>query len=94
MPIDTIQRMKHGLTVYVLDSSRPLVNNHADDPNIISFSGINYTGLYGNPIVAWACTFNCVGLSHIGHLSVYWLSPLIGWYLAEWCFDDNNDHLE
>ncbi|KAK6015460.1 hypothetical protein OSTOST_19115, partial [Ostertagia ostertagi] len=45
--------------------------------------GINYTGMYANPLVAWACTFNCEGLTHAGHLLVYWLSPLIGWYLAE-----------
>ncbi|VDL65321.1 unnamed protein product [Nippostrongylus brasiliensis] len=41
--------------------------------------GINYTGMYANPLVAWACTFNCEGLTHVGHLLVYWLSPLIGW---------------
>lgn len=42
-------------------------------------SGIAYTGMYANPIVAWACTFNCEGVSHLGHLIVYWISPLIGW---------------
>ncbi|VDO23440.1 unnamed protein product [Heligmosomoides polygyrus] len=41
--------------------------------------GINYTGMYANPLVAWACTFNCEGVTHVGHLLVYWLSPLIGW---------------
>ncbi|VDO55305.1 unnamed protein product [Haemonchus placei] len=41
--------------------------------------GIKYTGMYANPLVAWACTFNCEGLTHAGHLMVYWLSPLIGW---------------
>ncbi|EGT47945.1 hypothetical protein CAEBREN_07510 [Caenorhabditis brenneri] len=48
--------------------------------------GINYTGMYANPIVAWACTFNCLGVSHAGHLFVYWLSPLIAWYFAEIVF--------
>ncbi|CAP24564.1 Protein CBR-AQP-9 [Caenorhabditis briggsae] len=48
--------------------------------------GINYTGMYANPIVAWACTFNCLGVSHAGHLFVYWLSPLIAWYFAEIAF--------
>ncbi|KAE9418096.1 hypothetical protein Angca_002523 [Angiostrongylus cantonensis] len=41
--------------------------------------GINYTGMYANPLVAWACTFNCEGLTHVGHLLIYWLCPLIGW---------------
>ncbi|XGW18532.1 hypothetical protein V3C99_002833 [Haemonchus contortus] len=50
--------------------------------------GIKYTGMYANPLVAWACTFNCEGLTHAGHLMVYWLSPLIGWYLAEMAFED------
>ncbi|VDN04343.1 unnamed protein product [Thelazia callipaeda] len=50
--------------------------------------GINYTGMYANPIVAWACTFNCEGITHFGHLIVYWLSPLIGWYLADIIFGD------
>uniref|UniRef100_A0A8R1DUF8 Aquaporin n=2 Tax=Caenorhabditis japonica TaxID=281687 RepID=A0A8R1DUF8_CAEJA len=48
--------------------------------------GINYTGMYANPIVAWACTFNCLGVSHTGHLFVYWLSPLIAWYFGEIVF--------
>ncbi|CBY25186.1 Aquaporin [Caenorhabditis elegans] len=42
--------------------------------------------MYANPIVAWACTFNCLGVSHAGHLFVYWLSPLIAWYFAEIVF--------
>ncbi|VIO91884.1 Uncharacterized protein BM_BM4853 [Brugia malayi] len=50
--------------------------------------GINYTGMYANPIVAWACTFNCTGVTHLGHLVVYWLSPLIGWFLADAVFGE------
>ncbi|KAK6739965.1 hypothetical protein RB195_008441 [Necator americanus] len=56
--------------------------------------GINYTGMYANPLVAWACTFNCEGLTHVGHLMVYWLSPLIGWYLAELMFGDDDEEEE
>jgi hypothetical protein len=48
--------------------------------------------MYANPIVAWACTFNCEGATHAAHLGVYWLSPLIGWYLAEWTFGDTDEH--
>ncbi|PAV85050.1 hypothetical protein WR25_04491 [Diploscapter pachys] len=55
--------------------------------------GILYTGMYANPIVAWACTFNCEGVSHIGHLVVYWLSPLIGWYLAEMVFGEEEQEV-
>ncbi|CAB3410837.1 unnamed protein product [Caenorhabditis bovis] len=62
--------------------------------------GINYTGMYANPIVAWACTFNCLGVSHVGHLLVYWLSPLIAWYFGELVYgsedvlDDDEDVVE
>lgn len=44
--------------------------------------------MYANPIVAWACTFNCTGITHLGHLAVYWLSPLIGWFLADAVFGE------
>lgn len=44
--------------------------------------------MYANPIVAWACTFNCTGVTHLGHLIVYWLSPLIGWFLADAVFGE------
>ncbi|VDN88297.1 unnamed protein product [Brugia pahangi] len=44
--------------------------------------------MYANPIVAWACTFNCTGVTHLGHLVVYWLSPLIGWFLADAVFGE------
>ncbi|MFH4979020.1 hypothetical protein AB6A40_005729 [Gnathostoma spinigerum] len=50
--------------------------------------GINMTGMYANPIVAWACTFNCEGLTHMGHLIVYWISPLVGWYFADAVFGE------
>uniref|UniRef100_A0A0R3RNF3 Aquaporin n=1 Tax=Elaeophora elaphi TaxID=1147741 RepID=A0A0R3RNF3_9BILA len=56
--------------------------------------GINYTGMYANPIVAWACTFNCTGITHLGHLIVYWLSPLIGWFLADAVFGEQECMLE
>jgi len=56
--------------------------------------GIHYTGMYANPIVAWACTFNCEGATHWAHLGVYWLSPLIGWYLAEWAFEEKDEHAD
>uniref|UniRef100_A0A0M3I310 Aquaporin n=1 Tax=Ascaris lumbricoides TaxID=6252 RepID=A0A0M3I310_ASCLU len=54
----------------------------------ITALGINFTGMYANPIVAWACTFNCEGITHIAHLIVYWLSPLVGWYFAEAVFGE------
>ncbi|TKR75855.1 hypothetical protein L596_017090 [Steinernema carpocapsae] len=53
--------------------------------------GIHLTGMYGNPIVAWACTFNCRGASHKAHLTVYWLSPLIAWWVAEYFFGFEED---
>ncbi|KAL4003388.1 putative integral membrane protein [Acanthocheilonema viteae] len=56
--------------------------------------GINYTGMYANPIVAWACTFNCTGVTHLGHLTVYWLSPLIGWFLADAVFGEQECNTE
>ncbi|EFO21595.1 hypothetical protein LOAG_06890 [Loa loa] len=56
--------------------------------------GINYTGMYANPIVAWACTFNCTGVTHLGHLIVYWLSPLIGWFLGDAVFGEQECAIE
>ncbi|CAG9530974.1 unnamed protein product [Cercopithifilaria johnstoni] len=56
--------------------------------------GINYTGMYANPIVAWACTFNCKGITYLGHLIVYWLSPLIGWFLADAVFGEQECMIE
>ncbi|VDD86899.1 unnamed protein product [Enterobius vermicularis] len=56
--------------------------------------GIKYTGLYANPIVAWSCTFNCEGLTHLGHLTVYWLSPIIGWHFADVVFGNADCDLE
>uniref|UniRef100_A0A0N5AGN4 Aquaporin n=1 Tax=Syphacia muris TaxID=451379 RepID=A0A0N5AGN4_9BILA len=50
--------------------------------------GIKYTGLYANPIVAWSCTFNCEGLTHLGHLAVYWIAPIIGWHFADVVFSN------
>lgn len=44
--------------------------------------------MYANPIIAWACTFNCTGITNLGHLIVYWLSPLIGWFLADAVFGE------
>ncbi|CAJ0578679.1 unnamed protein product, partial [Mesorhabditis spiculigera] len=55
--------------------------------------GINFTGMYANPIVAWACTFNCEGVSHFGHLFVYWLAPLAGWYAAEIFFGSEDSEV-
>lgn len=46
-------------------------------------SGIRITGLYANPIVASACTFNCVGVSTSGHFIVYWLGPFVGWIFGD-----------
>ncbi|GMS89783.1 hypothetical protein PENTCL1PPCAC_11958, partial [Pristionchus entomophagus] len=56
--------------------------------------GINFTGLYGNPIVASACTFNCLGVSHLGHLAVYWASPIVAWYISEFVLGVEDDFEE
>ncbi|KAK0414510.1 hypothetical protein QR680_011470 [Steinernema hermaphroditum] len=56
--------------------------------------GIHLTGMYGNPIVAWACTFNCRGATHKAHLAVYWLSPLVAWWVAEALFGFEEDEYE
>jgi hypothetical protein len=39
--------------------------------------------MYANPIVAWACTFNCGEVPHLAHFIVYWVAPLIAWHVAE-----------
>uniref|UniRef100_A0A1I7VVT7 Aquaporin n=1 Tax=Loa loa TaxID=7209 RepID=A0A1I7VVT7_LOALO len=59
------------------------------------FAGFLTTiGMYANPIVAWACTFNCTGVTHLGHLIVYWLSPLIGWFLGDAVFGEQECAIE
>lgn len=45
--------------------------------------GLRLTGMYCNPIEAFACIFNCEGLSWSGHVIVYWLGPLLGYWLAQ-----------
>uniref|UniRef100_A0A915D6Q7 Aquaporin n=1 Tax=Ditylenchus dipsaci TaxID=166011 RepID=A0A915D6Q7_9BILA len=42
---------------------------------LITVIGIHLTGMYANPIVAWACTFNCGEVSHVAHFCVYWWLP-------------------
>ncbi|MCP9258266.1 putative aquaporin-10 [Dirofilaria immitis] len=71
---------------YVNSSAQMLIN--CIFAGFITAVGINYTGMYANPIVAWACTFNCRGVTHLGHLIVYWLSPLTGWFLADAVFGE------
>ncbi|CAD5220855.1 unnamed protein product [Bursaphelenchus xylophilus] len=44
---------------------------------LVTVLGIFYTGMYANPIVAWACTFNCGGVPHLDHFVVYWISPIV-----------------
>lgn len=46
-------------------------------------SGIHLTGMYCNPLIASACTWNCRRVSRWGHLVVYWGGPITGAYLAE-----------
>ncbi|VDK87806.1 unnamed protein product [Onchocerca ochengi] len=69
-------------------NSKAQMLNNCMFAGFLTAIGINYTGMYANPIVAWACTFNCTGVTHFGHLIVYWLSPLIGWYLADAVFGE------
>ncbi|KAH7731602.1 AQP-9 protein [Aphelenchoides avenae] len=50
---------------------------------LVTVLGIHLTGMYGNPIVAWACTFNCGQVSHVAHFVVYWVAPLAAWQIAD-----------
>ncbi|CAI4230317.1 unnamed protein product [Auanema sp. JU1783] len=70
----------------VYEGSRTCALLNSTFSGLLCAIGINYTGMYANPIVAWACTFNCEGVSHLGHLIVYWFSPIVAWYLAEKVF--------
>uniref|UniRef100_A0A914NPF8 Aquaporin n=1 Tax=Meloidogyne incognita TaxID=6306 RepID=A0A914NPF8_MELIC len=51
---------------------------------LITILGINLTGMYANPIVAWALTFNCGEVTHFAHFIVYWLAPLFAFFLSKW----------
>lgn len=50
---------------------------------LITIFGIHLTGMYANPIVAWALTFNCGEVTHFTHFVVYWLAPIMAYILAE-----------
>ncbi|KAI6190809.1 Aquaporin [Aphelenchoides bicaudatus] len=50
---------------------------------IITVFGIHLTGMYANPLVAWACTFNCGEIPHLTHFVVYWVAPLVAWNVAD-----------
>ncbi|KAF7634725.1 hypothetical protein Mgra_00005873 [Meloidogyne graminicola] len=55
---------------------------------LITILGINLTGMYANPIVAWALTFNCGEVTHVAHFIVYWFAPLSAFFLSKWVFVD------
>lgn len=46
------------------------------------FTGIHLTGMYTNPANATAQTFGCNGSHALEHITVYWLGPFSGTYLA------------
>ncbi|CEF68001.1 Aquaporin-like domain-containing protein [Strongyloides ratti] len=69
------------LEKYINDETWNIFLN-AISSGIICVLGIQLTGMYANPIVAWACTFNCQGVSHFGHFLVYWIAPIIAHYVV------------
>uniref|UniRef100_A0A0K0F723 Aquaporin n=1 Tax=Strongyloides venezuelensis TaxID=75913 RepID=A0A0K0F723_STRVS len=68
------------LEKYINDEMWNIIFNSISS-GIICIMGIQLTGMYANPIVAWACTFNCEGVSHIGHFLVYWIAPVFAHYV-------------
>uniref|UniRef100_A0AAF5I1R9 tRNA-5-taurinomethyluridine 2-sulfurtransferase n=1 Tax=Strongyloides stercoralis TaxID=6248 RepID=A0AAF5I1R9_STRER len=74
------------LEKYITNETWNILLN-AISSGIICVLGIQLTGMYANPIVAWACTFNCQGVSHFGHFLVYWIAPTIAHYIVG-NFDD------
>ncbi|KAI1713712.1 aquaporin-11 [Ditylenchus destructor] len=61
---------------------------------LITVLGIHLTGMYANPIVAWACTFNCGEVSHVSHFVVYWLAPFSAYTLTDLLLKDEDDEGE
>ncbi|KAI6197788.1 hypothetical protein M3Y94_01266300 [Aphelenchoides besseyi] len=59
---------------------------------ILTVLGIHLTGMYANPIVAWACTFNCGEATHLYHFVVYWLAPMSAWLLADRYLHSEEEH--
>uniref|UniRef100_A0AC35U9I3 Aquaporin n=1 Tax=Rhabditophanes sp. KR3021 TaxID=114890 RepID=A0AC35U9I3_9BILA len=53
----------------------------ASASGIICVVGIGLTGMYSNPIVAWATTFNCRGVSKVEHFLIYWIGPISAHYI-------------
>uniref|UniRef100_A0AC35FTJ9 Aquaporin n=1 Tax=Panagrolaimus sp. PS1159 TaxID=55785 RepID=A0AC35FTJ9_9BILA len=58
---------------------------------IITILGIHLTGMYANPIVAWACTFNCGQVPYLAHFFVYWMAPLLAWHIADGLYGKTNE---
>jgi hypothetical protein len=67
----------HPLTARYISIAMALLSG------LVTVLGIHLTGMYANPIVAWACTFNCGQVSHLSHFAVYWIAPLVGWHFTD-----------
>ncbi|CAD5215050.1 unnamed protein product [Bursaphelenchus okinawaensis] len=59
---------------------------------LVTVVGIFYTGMYANPIVAWACTFNCGHVPHLAHFVVYWVSPIVAHLALDKYFAGEEEH--
>jgi len=76
---------------HLLTKSNYLTAASALTSGLITVIGIHLTGMYANPIVAWACTFNCGEVSHLAHFLVYWVAPFSAWLLAEKLMGDDDE---
>jgi len=74
-------------------NEKQLVVVRAVVAGVITILGIHLTGMYANPIVAWACTFNCGDIPYLAHFMVYWVAPLLAWHIADTIFQ-REDHVK
>ena len=47
-----------------------------------TLAGIKTTGMYFNPAMATGHTFGCGPTTTLEHLTVYWIGPFLGCFLA------------
>uniref|UniRef100_A0A0N4ZV98 Aquaporin n=1 Tax=Parastrongyloides trichosuri TaxID=131310 RepID=A0A0N4ZV98_PARTI len=84
--------LSEGMGVIGIHYGIKIVNRYIESPFLVNIfngmavasvcvMGLEITGMYANPIIAWAGTFNCHGLSHLGHFLVYWIGPTLGLFM-------------
>lgn len=73
--------MSLEISLYPKCTVKPQVRKFSSTPPL-SPAGISLTGMYINPANATVQTFGCQGSQAWEHITVYWLGPFSGTWLA------------